>query len=567
VEEQIHSERHAERHRLAGLAAVAGYALVSFVYFGVRPLVEGGHQFIGYAYDPQIFIWAFAWWPHAVLHGENPFVTHAIWDPYGVNLTWSTSVPGLALLFAPLTLTVGPILSYDVAAVLLPALAAWTAYLLCRHLTRSLWPSLVGGYLYGFSSYVVAQDGYGGHVNLGSVFLLPAIALVMLRFLDGGLAGRGFILRLAPLLALQVLFSTEIALGVALAIVIGLPLLYALVPSRRGGILRMLAPLTGAGALAAVLTAPFLYYLLSGGVRPPYYAQTDEFDADIANVFVPTKLTIAGGTFLGGVSRRFLDNLPEQGAYIGLPTLLILVLYSRERWRTPTVRFLLAALAAIVLLSFGARATFAGHQLVPLPWKLIASQPVFDNVLTNRFIVLATLVTAVVVALWTAARRPGILRTVLPALGVIAVMPNLWHSGLATTYDIPPFFTESVYRTCIDPGETVLPFPLRGSGNALLWQVDEGFRFNMAAGDIGPDIPVQFFEPSSIAPVAGGLPLGVTDGAILKTFLRGKGVTSIVVDANDANSYAGAVDQVAKPQVVGGVYLYHLTPDAPSCPS
>ena len=84
----------------------------------------------------------------------------------------------------------------------MPALAAWTAFLLCRYLTRSLWPSIVGGYLFGFSSYLLAQDGYGGHLNLGAVFLLPLIVLAILRYLDGRLDARGLVLRLAPLVRL-----------------------------------------------------------------------------------------------------------------------------------------------------------------------------------------------------------------------------------------------------------------------------------------------------------------------------------------------------------------------------
>ena len=62
---------------------------------------------IGRGTDSNIFIWSFGWWPHALLHGENPVFTHAIWAPDGVNLSWVTSVPGLALLFAPLTLVAG----------------------------------------------------------------------------------------------------------------------------------------------------------------------------------------------------------------------------------------------------------------------------------------------------------------------------------------------------------------------------------------------------------------------------------------------------------------------------
>src|SRR5664279_5664880 len=120
------------RRHWVGAAALAGYTLIAFIYLGVPVLRRQGDLFVGDGYDPQIFIWSFGWWPHAILHGENPFVTHAIWAPDGVNLTWTTSVPGLALLFAPLTLIGGPTVSYDVAAILMPAFAAWTTFVLCR---------------------------------------------------------------------------------------------------------------------------------------------------------------------------------------------------------------------------------------------------------------------------------------------------------------------------------------------------------------------------------------------------------------------------------------------------
>ena len=96
------------RGRRLHVAAPALYGLVSFLYFGLRPLVDAGPSYVGSGPDPQIFIWSFAWWPHALLHGQNPFVTHAIWAPGGINLAWATTVPGLALLFAPLTLARGP---------------------------------------------------------------------------------------------------------------------------------------------------------------------------------------------------------------------------------------------------------------------------------------------------------------------------------------------------------------------------------------------------------------------------------------------------------------------------
>ena len=82
-------------------------------------------------------------------------VVEAIFAPDGFNLMWTTSVPGPSLLVAPITLTAGPLVAYNVLALLAPALSAFTAFLLCRHVTGRTWPSLVGGYIFGFSDYML----------------------------------------------------------------------------------------------------------------------------------------------------------------------------------------------------------------------------------------------------------------------------------------------------------------------------------------------------------------------------------------------------------------------------
>src|SRR5215475_10703883 len=137
----------------------------------------------------------------------------------------------MALLFAPLTVLAGPIVSYNAAVVLLPALAAWTAFLLCRHLTRSLWPSLVGGYLFGFSSYMIGQ--IEGHMHMTSVFLLPLIALVVIRYVQHEYDGLDLTIRLGPMVALQFGLSTENAFSYALALAVAIVLAFLLVPAFR----------------------------------------------------------------------------------------------------------------------------------------------------------------------------------------------------------------------------------------------------------------------------------------------------------------------------------------------
>ncbi len=543
---------------------LAGYALTAFLFLGVPLFVERGSRYVGFEYDPQIFIWAFAWWPHAILHGENPFVTHAVWAPDGVNLTWTTTVPGLALLFSPLTLSVGPIVSYDVAAILMPALAAWTAFLLCRYLTRALWPALVGGYLFGFSSYVLAQGGEG-HLHMSAVFLLPLAALLLLRFLDGRLGPRGLVVRLGPLLALQVLISTEVAFTLTVAIAVSLGLCFALVPSRRPTLRSLPLPLLGSYALGALLTAPFLYYLLSGFQRGGFTA-SDRFVADLANFAVPTKVTLIAGGWAAALARRFPGNPSEQDAYLGLPALLILGLFAWTRVRTASGRFLLAAIAVAALAALGGRGTVGGHAIVAGPWKLVEQLPLFDNVLTSRLAVYVALAAAVAVALWTAARRAGAARWLLPTLAALAIVPDPAAGGFATQYFVPEFFTGAAYRSCLDPGENILPLPVRG-GWSLLWQTESGFRFTMSGGDLGPSIPPSFQAAGPMDSVTDGSAATRDKVASLRAFIAAKEVTSVVVDPVEGGFWTAALDRIARPQRVGGVVLYRVAGPKPSCPA
>jgi dolichyl-phosphate beta-glucosyltransferase len=218
------------RRRRTDLLVLAGYAGVSFAYFGWRLLPHPGRLIAGFGGDAEILIWSFAWWPHALGTFTNPFVSNAIYAPTGVNLTWTATAPGLALLFSPLTALVGPVASYNVAAVLAPAAAAWTAYLLCRRLTGSVWGSLVGGYLFGFSAAVLRQQLFG-HLHQTAIFVVPLVALVVVRFVEGDLDGRGLVWRLGVLLAAQLWLSTELTLTLTLMLAIGLTLAAAHEPA------------------------------------------------------------------------------------------------------------------------------------------------------------------------------------------------------------------------------------------------------------------------------------------------------------------------------------------------
>ena len=550
-----------ERRRWTGPAVFGAYALIAFLYFGLRLLVEPGNQYEGVGGDPLAFIWSFGWWPYAILHGQNPFVAHAIWAPGGVNLIWTTSVPGLALLFAPVTLLAGPFVAYNTATVLLPAFAAWSAFALCRRLTGSLWASLVGGYLFGFSSYELGAEV--GHPHITAVFLVPLVPLVCLRYLDGEIGGRGLALRLGPLLGLEFLISTEVAFTLGLAIVCALGLALALVPARRRQLVGLLGPLLGACVVAVVLTAPFVYYAATGFQASAFHPQTF-FVTDLYNFAVPTINALASRGWALSIAQTFPGNDSERGAYLGVPALVIIGLYLWRSRRSAGGRFLLAALVLAVVATLGFHLTVGGHSTIWLPWSIVGDWPLFDNVLPERLALYVSLLGAVVVALWTASRRPGLLRWLLPGLAVVALLPNPTSPKWATGYSVPAFFTDAAYRTCLDPGETILPLPVRGGSESMMWQVADGFRFDMAGGNIAPDPPASYELPALFA-IAWGGTLSASQVPELEGYIAATHVTSVIVDPSQLTLWSGALNRVASPDPIGGVVVYHISDGSPSC--
>jgi len=541
--------------------------VLSVGFFGARVLAHPGRLYVGgLTTDPQVFIWSLAWWPHAILHLENPLVTKELWVPVGVNLAWTQTAPGLAIALAPLTLAAGPVVAYNTAAILMPALAAWTAFLLCRHATAALWPSLVGGYLFGFSVYVLG--GTLAHVQTTAVFLLPLIALVLLQFFEGELEARQLAIRLGVLLAAQALLETEILFTTALAIAAALALVAIFIPDRRPRLVSLAVPLAGAFALAGVLISPLLYYVVAGASagNPP---DNSAFVGDALNFVVPTRV-LALGWWADRLGHHLPANDAERGTYIGVPALVIVFLFARMRRRTGSGRFLLAAFAVPVIATLGSWLTFDGRRLVSLPWVHLSPLPLFEDLMPVRFSLYTALVTAVIVAIWLAATVAGAwARIALPVLAALALAPNIslaeWAGPRARTLfaasppTIPALFTGGGYRDCLRENEVVLALPFGARGNSLIWQAKSGFWFRLAGGYIQNTVPPLFRQPRPVATVASNDEPAQITTADIRAFAQKASVTSIVLNAAQSRPWRRILDPIGRPQVVGGVLIYPLT--------
>ena len=187
-------------------------------YFGVHVVPHLGRVCVCQpgATDPASYMWNLAWWPHALLNGLNPFWTNAVFVPNQVDLGSAPSfIPGAAILATPLTLLFGPIVTYNVLMLMSPVLAAFFAFLLCRYVSGSFPASVVGGYLFGFSTYMVGQ--LQGHLHLVLVFPIPAAVHLTLRLIDRRISQRRFIALMALAIAALLSFSTEVLFDICFA--------------------------------------------------------------------------------------------------------------------------------------------------------------------------------------------------------------------------------------------------------------------------------------------------------------------------------------------------------------
>jgi len=331
-----------------GCVALVFYAAISVFVFARSLLSDFANSYVGQGPDPSASMWSLVWWPHAIAHRLNPFLTHAIFAPAGLNLAWRTTIPLASLLVSPITAAFGPVVAYNILSLASPPLAAWTAFILCRHIARSYWPALLGGYLFGFSAYMVGQT-FGGHLHLVLVFAVPLAVYLPALWLDGALKSLRFVVLMGLTLAVQFalsveIFTTAIMFG-AMAIVLALAFTEGETRRRIGW---MLVPVASSCVFAALLVSPCLYYMFAyPELRGPVWS-LEAFSADVLNFLIPTETSALGHLAVANsISAGFSGNVFERDAFVGPALLAVIAAYARRHWRQPFGKLLIDSLIII----------------------------------------------------------------------------------------------------------------------------------------------------------------------------------------------------------------------------
>ncbi|HUO03784.1 MAG TPA: hypothetical protein VMU16_01180 [Candidatus Binataceae bacterium] len=524
---------------VSGPGALTGFLIyfgISFLVFGHSLIGHFGDRQIGGGSDPGSFMWHLVWWPYALTHGLNPFVSKFVWAPVGFNLMWTTAVPLASLAMWPVTALFGPVVAFNIMMLLAPALAGWTAFLLCRFITNSFWPALLGGYVFGFFAYMT-HEMYAGEPHTTLVFWVPLAVLVVSQGIAGKLTPVRMSSALAVVLAAQFLTSLEIFATLSMFGAIAFLIGWLFTPPELTRRMRQTAlAIVCAYAVTAVLVSPALYWLFAFGSP-----QGEVWP------FLMSHFNLGDLIFI----------LPSD-----LPLVAITIIYCWRTRQTPVTK-VLAGLAIIIAILMGPPRFKIHDFTIITPAGILGAVPLIDKALPFRFPMYSFLIFGIVASLWF--RNNGFSKSTNCTLALLIILASIHGFSLTWSYpvDCPEFFTSGTYRKFIREGDNILPFPYGYRGNSMFWQASSGMRFRMAGGWTGAH-PAEFDE----WPIFNAFYVDtyMPDAASqLAAFLAHHDVDAAVIGNNEpgARSWDALFSQLSSfRDNVGGVTVYRLLPAA-----
>ncbi|WP_208761045.1 hypothetical protein [Micromonospora orduensis] len=465
--------------------------------------------------DHSWFEWLFAHGAYSVRHLENPLFTARQNAPDGVNMMANTSLLGVTLPLAPLTMLLGPQVMYALYLGGALAATAGTAYwMLSRHLVRSRAAAFVGGAFLGFAPGIIHHAN--GQPNFVSNFLLPLIVVRVLRLGEPGRWRRNGLV-LGALVAYQIFINEEMLLLTALACLV-VVLAYAVQrpAATRAVAGTFVAGLGVAGGLALLLAAypiwfqfngPQSYRGLQGGVFHNWGEDLVAF------------VTFARDTWAGDPAVEKTIGVTEQNTWFGWPLVLLsvvaLVLLVR---RSLAARIVAVLMVVFTVAAIGPVVRFNGVETeVRGPWSYVPDDlPLVEMMMPTRLTLVVAAAVGVLLALtWDAASRQGrpaeaprvpAQRTGEPAVAsrrrwlrpvgytavALAVLPLFPRPLPAQQVEPPPhFITAGGWRPYVPAGRTLVPVPIPSNVHGLptlRWSALTGQEFPVPGGYfIGPN--------------------------------------------------------------------------------
>jgi len=552
---------------IRGLAALALFTALSILVFALPVIGDLSSRCVGSCLpDTDLYTWSFGWMDHALTRSLDPLFTTFVWAPFGVHLAWVTTLPGPSILLQPITHAFGGLTSVNILMIAAPATAAWAMYLVCNRFTQRFWPSIVGGAVFGFSTYI--DQHMRAQLNLVLVLFVPLAVYLVLRRVDRSMHPVAFVPALALVLAGE--FSTSTEIFATMTLFAGLAYVGALVLGPRAIKKRLLwtAPLIVlAYAIALAAVYPIIARLQNNAppdkaVRPP-----DLNSIDLLSFITPSSYARFGGRTFASITDRFPALPQNDTGYVGILFVVIavwfLVQFRKQWWAWFVAGFAFFT----VNLSVGPVLHVNGRAITDLPQKALWQLPLIQHATPDRFPMFLFLALGAMTAAWLAFTPTRSLwtRYVVAILAIASLSIDLaaeptYHG----TPDIPAFFTDGTYERYIGPDDVVLGVPSQLGGD-MMWQEATGFDFRLGRAYIGPIHPIGYENA--------GLGILTTDPSIeppgenaIRHFIRERQVKVIVVADPVPIEIRSLLNDVVgtQPVAVDGVHLWVIPPEGPT---
>ncbi len=407
-------------------------------------------------------------------------------------------------------------------------LSAWCAFLAARRYVDSPVAAALGGLLYGFSPYMVAQSQ--GHLHVTLAFIPPLMLLVFDEIVvrqRRPATWMGVLLGL--LAACQLLLAEELLATEALTAMLGIALLVTLYPQElRAHRRHALAALGIAAAVFLALAAVPVGFQFFGPQRVTGAVQIrNAYVSDLLGFVVPTAHQQFAPDAAVQLTDGFSGYSSEWDAYLGLPLIGILIYAGARFWTRPLVRIASTLLLVLAILSLGTTLHVAGRWTVipvgalalsapllrrvipvrfmlyvfPATWVGLVAAPILSSALPARLMLYVFLFAGLLLAVFadavlrvtptlpspggggslSALPSPlggGLLRALLIGAALVPLTPRLPFPS--TPVDVPTFFTGGSVRE-LPQGSValVLPYARLANSSAMFWQAASDMRFRM----------------------------------------------------------------------------------------
>ncbi|WP_127547380.1 DUF2079 domain-containing protein [Actinoplanes sp. OR16] len=447
--------------------------------------------------DQAWFEWLLGYGVYMLSNGADPYFTHMMNAPLGVNLAANTSITVYTVLFAPLTHLAGPQVTFVTILTLNLAGSAFAWYLFFRRwLAVSPFAAGLAGLFCGFAPGFVAHAN--GHLNWSAGWVAPFVLWRVMKLREEGRWLRnGLLLGLALAIGFSVapegLFYVAIASGIFIGV-------WSCAKAVRHEALAAFGTVVKALAVAAAVAGVLLAYPLYMHFGGPQTFSGTGFNQRFFVEDVAAYLSYASRSLgaLVGLGSDLGPNRTEETSFFGVPLMILMVVAFVMLWRRadPGRRATLRAVGvtglAFLILSWGPRLNFAGGELpIPLPYAALAHLPLFDAALPLRFALAVVGVFGILLALLVDKIQTFPRKNLLIAALAVSLVPIFpLPLRVQERSPEPDFISNGTWQQYVSENGVLsaLPFALNVHADGQRWQA-----YTMARGGAQFRIPDGYF--------------------------------------------------------------------------